>query len=54
MKCCGCNKAMKLTVGIIQGEPLWFEKVVGQTRTKVICAECIKDPEKKNEYKRDK
>jgi len=50
MKCCGCEKTVKLTVNVIQGKEKWYGKYVGTVIDKVICEECIKVPEKKAKY----
>lgn len=50
MKCCGCNKEINLKISYKDGQPTWYGKYQGSICVKVICRECITDPEKKEEY----
>ena len=52
MKCCGCDKNLNLNIGMFEGKSLWFKKTIGQWDVKVICVECIQDPDKKDKYKK--
>lgn len=56
MNCCGCNKQITLVDKLDDnGEAQWFGRFKtnnGGVCVKVICASCIKDPKKKEEYKK--
>lgn len=54
MNCCGCNKPLTLVDKLDADEnPQWFGKFItsnGDICVKAICAICIKDNKKKEEY----
>ena len=49
MNCCVCKKEIDLESGDSTNQK-WYGKYNGQKLEKVICADCIKDPEKKKVY----
>ena len=49
MKCCTCDRELDTTVCVIP--PAWFGLYLGATLIKVICKDCIRDPEKKASYR---
>lgn len=53
MKCCGCNKEIDTNKHeIIDLEPQWFGNYNCDRLVKIICRFCIKDPKKKEEYRK--
>lgn len=53
MNCCGCGKLFDPNKSILDGNgnPLWYGKYKAGTCIKIICSECIKNPNKKALYK---
>jgi len=50
MKCCSCNKEIDKNVSLKDGHAQWYGRYKNNVCIKVICHDCIKDPEKKKKY----
>lgn len=49
MKCCECSKEVDVSKSDVP--PAWFGKYEGDKQVAVICATCIKQPEKLKKWR---